>query len=77
MLNLYGLVILIIISILICYGVISHYADINNGAYNQRVDEIDPFPLIVPKGRVQLIFKCKLKDGSIKVTGCYPSTDLY
>ena len=48
-LNLYGLVILIIISILICYGTISHYADINNGAYNQHVDEKEPFPLIVPK----------------------------
>ena len=47
-LNLYGVVVLIVISILCCYVVISHYEDIKDGTYNQREDK-DPFPLIVPK----------------------------
>ena len=47
-LNLYGLVVLTIISILCCYAVVSHYADIQDGAYNQTAREQDIFPLIVP-----------------------------
>ena len=48
-LNLYGVVVLIIISILCCYVVVSHYSDIKDGAYNQHTQEEEPFPFIVPK----------------------------
>ena len=50
-LNLYGVVVLIVISILCCYVVISHYGDIKDGTYNQHENE-DPFPFIVPKVKI-------------------------
>ena len=46
-LNLYGLLVLTVISILCCYAVVSHYADIQDGAYNQTAQEQDIFPLTV------------------------------
>ena len=48
-LNLYGLGILIVISGLSCYAVLSHIMDIQDGAYNQQPQETHLFPLIVPK----------------------------
>ena len=38
-LNLYGIVVLIVISLLCCYVVIAHYEDIKDGLYNKHQDE--------------------------------------
>ena len=55
-LNLYGVVVLITISILSCFAVMSHYADIEDGAYNPRPHGKEPFPFIVPNEFFVLYF---------------------